>query len=1856
MKSVLFTFITAFILSVYGYGQNCEIIGPDNPCTNQQTTYYGFCLDADGYQWFVNGNYAGGDYSMDYTFITPGYYQITLYYSIGGMFIADPTDKFVSVTDGPIIPVIQASPTVICDNSNVTLTVTNPEIGISYSWTSSPAGYNATGNPVTFNNVSATTTFYVTASNGQCSRQSQIGVSVLKTVIQPVLDPHIGYRKRILRGSSAASDRYWQTSSSGTEVVKNLIGDYTVTQEGNYFIRARSIAGNCWTTATGPVYATMNHTPPLAVIEQIKRAGYNEIVLMNEDKLHVLNFADYYWVKDTGVDPEIIGQFIVNNQIKVSKLYVDGIHYLKGRDRSTNTWGPTLTFSVQFRGDNGMNWVNSKTFNGDSHGVISETRSYFDDAGKPLQTQTKNFTENYIFATQTLKDKFDRPVGSTLPAPILPKYFNYNSGFVLNTDKGEYAYPDFDDPATKFNPDPVDNEIQGTLGWYYSENNTIEPNIGKSNFPYGRVDYYDDGIGNIRLNSSPGDQHRFGMGHEVFSANFPVINELNDYLEKRRLTNLTDNQTDNSLKNEGIQQLVRDENGKYSVALKDKNGNTVMTASPGAPGTGNHILQVDNQVVASGDTWAQNYQPEVYFYLTHSQPVDIVRNLGERVGNGTVTGDIIERSGVASTEKTFIASQYIKLLPGVHVGDGFTARIGPDEVSLFRVENLVTGQQLGPNQTFADGTGNWPAGFYKIVIFSGEVSFSFTNYYKDISYQFYNEAGRLLSSVSPNGYKAWVEGAHYSLIDKTFYKYNYRGLLIRLEEPDGGITRYIYRKDGSIRFSMNAVQAAWTHGQFSYTNYDPLGRPIESGEYKVIFDIPLEDKLIFGSDKMKSIIENTNPDGGLSGGEKLDWTKTSYDLPDPNFSTETGISSGFSQSYVRGAVSFTENENTKTWYSYDELSRAVWVIQKPKALSTTGENRVFVLEYEYDFTTLLSVTHSELMNGQLVTGSRLIHHFEYDAGKRLTRVLTSTDGSDKKLRATYHYYLHGPLKRVELGDGVQGVDYVYNIHGWLTQINDPNNSNDPGGDGGNGIHEDVFGMILDYYESNMTDLFQGSATAQYNGVIASARWSTEEAYGTGQGKFSGMYSYTYDEKYQVKEATWANPNFSLNTFTTAGDKYRVSNMAYDANGNILSLRRYDLAGLMTNDFSYGYVDNKNQLINVTGYSSSSNTFGQGFKYNALGQLTNQDLLTADGDQNITYDVTGKVRKVYGSTTSGSLKVEYLYDDRGFRLAKKNIATGRTTWYIRDASGSIVSIYEGDNNSRDVSPTELPLFGSGKLGTYYPQQDGSVAYELTDHLGNVRALVRDNVTEYTATIEDNETVELTNPRVQELAYFQNLFETEVTDSRMNHSPPVPGVVDIPNKAAYLYWVGGMSGMEAVDKSVGPAIALKVNANDTIRAEAWVRFENKVSYTRNIGLLALSTFLGTSYANVGGFEGLTPTQTGQTFEGALTSAGFMSDGSDNTRPFAYINFIIFDENRGYISGGWQRITEDAGFYPGEEGLTGQHVRVAFNNPIVIPQAADGGYVYVWVSNESEGTKVWFDDVKVTHSQIIVTQATDYGVWGDVLREMKSDEIMYRFAYQGQFAERDEETGWSHFEAREYDYNIGRWVVTDPSRQHWSPYLAMGNNSISNVDPDGEFVGTIIGGLIGAGVAAWRGENVWKGAVTGAVAGAVFDLVVASGGTALPVLIAAGAASGASGNLVDQVWDIAAGDQNSFDFVEFGGSTLIGGAAGLLGPVGGRFIGPIGGKMFRYFFPKSGHVYANQLLKRATKNSTDVERIWENEISKQIEKLHGLQRLRDNLWQRMIQGERNAAKLLREVNQFIEQQQKMVDDLLDSFFKVD
>ncbi len=84
--------------------------------------------------------------------------------------------------------------------------------------------------------------------------------------------------------------------------------------------------------------------------------------------------------------------------------------------------------------------------------------------------------------------------------------------------------------------------------------------------------------------------------------------------------------------------------------------------------------------------------------------------------------------------------------------------------------------------------------------------------------------------------------------------------------------------------------------------------------------------------------------------------------------------------------------------------------------------------------------------------------------------------------------------------------------------------------------------------------------------------------------------------------------------------------------------------------------------------------------------------------------------------------------------------------------------------------------------------------------------------------------------------------------------------------------------------------------------------------------------------------------------------------------------------------------------------------------------------------------------------MSRAADYYPFGLAIKDRQIEREFYRHGYQGQYAEKDEETGWNHFQLREYDPEIGKFNYYRSSQAvQFSLYL-VGNNPIRGTDPTG------------------------------------------------------------------------------------------------------------------------------------------------------------------------------------------------------------
>ena len=88
----------------------------------------------------------------------------------------------------------------------------------------------------------------------------------------------------------------------------------------------------------------------------------------------------------------------------------------------------------------------------------------------------------------------------------------------------------------------------------------------------------------------------------------------------------------------------------------------------------------------------------------------------------------------------------------------------------------------------------------------------------------------------------------------------------------------------------------------------------------------------------------------------------------------------------------------------------------------------------------------------------------------------------------------------------------------------------------------------------------------------------------------------------------------------------------------------------------------------------------------------------------------------------------------------------------------------------------------------------------------------------------------------------------------------------------------------------------------------------------------------------------------------------------------------------------------------------------------------------TNGTAGPTVYFDDVSVAQTGGLIVQEQHQYAFGAPLPGLSYSvgSTRYRHGYQGQYADKDEETGFDSFELRLYNSRIGRWTAPDPYGQ--------------------------------------------------------------------------------------------------------------------------------------------------------------------------------------------------------------------------------
>ncbi|HVW15020.1 MAG TPA: HNH endonuclease [Mucilaginibacter sp.] len=541
--------------------------------------------------------------------------------------------------------------------------------------------------------------------------------------------------------------------------------------------------------------------------------------------------------------------------------------------------------------------------------------------------------------------------------------------------------------------------------------------------------------------------------------------------------------------------------------------------------------------------------------------------------------------------------------------------------------------------------------------------------------------------------------------------------------------------------SQNDKQLADT--DHSYTKYDSLSRIIETGQNH-------KNTVNIGSPDYLSI---STINGFYNSGNNNQIINTYYD---------TVVNSGngiqrVNQSNValRKRVSLTTYRATQTdtvtqatYYDYDLDGNVQNLYQQIQGLDIKR------LNYFYD---LISgkTNFIAYQNGK---NDRFYYQYIYDATNRLLQVWhsvladTSTywkggtlDTAKKKLDATYQYYLHGPLARMEVGDvnaKVQGTDYAYTIQGWVKGVNAQylNPALDMGRDSVT-VAKDAFGYSLGYYPNDYKPIggstsypaFSkqyiqnlGDITGQslYNGNISTSTYAISSI---SSGAPVG-YTYYYDQLNRIKKL---RQHSSIVNWSSANINNKYSeNFEYDGNGNILSLLRLGDTSINQDSLTYKYnrdsngnlTNNQLNYLHGTGNATNFGTpqYGNNYRYDPIGNMVydRQDSIT-----NVGWSVYNKIQSI---TDSGKT-ISYIYNTTNERVAK--VANGLTTWYVKDLQGNPIVVY--DNKRSQINWREQDIYGGNRIGVWQPNMNialddapaiadtlGHMRYQATNYLGNV----------------------------------------------------------------------------------------------------------------------------------------------------------------------------------------------------------------------------------------------------------------------------------------------------------------------------------------------------------------------------------------------------------------------------------------------------------------------------------------------------------------------------------------------------------
>jgi len=963
------------------------------------------------------------------------------------------------------------------------------------------------------------------------------------------------------------------------------------------------------------------------------------------------------------------------------------------------------------------------------------------------------------------------------------------------------------------------------------------------------------------------------------------------------------------------------------------------------------------------------------------------------------------------------------------------------------------------------------------------------------TYYVYDTLGNLRFVMPPkavdwlkvNGWSFGASGGTTVAAELCFrYEYDNRKRMIVKKVPGAGENWMVY--DNRDRLVMTQDSVMRRSNQWLVTRYDGLNRAVETGLINYSANQVGMTTIIAG----QSVNTTIGTSGDLVvldpvpvGTAIQPQTFTYYDdyawvsgsgtsLPTTMATGITG-SSNFYTSYNTGpvyAVSPTANMVTRgevtgsqslvigsasqylsTVNFYDDRSRLI------QGVSVNYTGGVDTLTTQFDFTgkPLRSLLCQAKLNNT-AQYHRLLTKTNYDANFRVTSIYENIDGAAAdQIIDSMQYNELGQLsnkllgKDASTGTPLDNVRYDYNVRGWTTGINKEYVQ---------GTASHYFGMELAYDKSASAIGTTTYATPTFNGNIAGTMWRS-----AGDG-VDRKYDFAYDN---VNRLTGAAYQDNYSGWGSSHMDFSVSGLTYDANGNIMSMIQKGFKiGSPTgtiDSLTYSYTTNSNKLLQVHDEFNDPNSVlgdfhfkgtkgAYDYSYDANGNMTVDNNKAIDV---IVYNYLNLPQRVH---MNGKGNILYTYDASGAKLTKQvvdSVAGVATTTLYLDG-------FQYQRRTPIASPSggvDTLQFAGHPEGrarwAYHKYLNWSSAYAWEydfverDHLGNTRVLLSQekDTAQYVATME-------AAYRTTENALFYGI------DSSCYARASVPGY---PNDVTVTNPNDSVARLNGNGPKVGPAIILKVMAGDKIDLGVQYYYNNgtgttapplspqNILYSLASGLATLSPAAGESFSALSN-------NTSSPLLAGLTSSIANQNGSGTSKPQAYLNWVLLDDQFNYVGDNSQSSALQVGS-AGTQSNGALQPELAYSGL----QIRKSGYLYIYVSNSTPGWDVFFDNLSVLHYSGPLTEENHYypfglGMAGISDKAVKTGYAENKYRYNGkelQNAEFSDGSGLEEYDygARFQDPQLGVWHGVDPladKMRRFSPYNYGYDNPIRFVDPDG------------------------------------------------------------------------------------------------------------------------------------------------------------------------------------------------------------